>query len=393
MVKKYLFTEEKIFKEVSDLLFKTNIFSILKLDSTEIRHTNMIEWLLTLNNYQGLKELIKIHKKMNIDVESIDTDSIIFYNDKPFSFIFQESNLTYRPDLIINFKCNNNNYYILIENKINAYENEYYTKEFQTDKYYKEINGMNIKNVFYIFLDAKRNDPRCSEYERLDYHDFYNKIMKNIKLENKDELFIYKQYCNSLMKPVLSDNDIMLDTIYAIDNDKEYEKIYGNKTNEYIKEFHNIKEHSEKEIKDYLVIKYIYYCIDYNKKQDIDPNIKKLLFGTKKRNYKWMYNGVYSFNSTIVKKLCIDLINNNEKELLEKISKIKIQSESLVVHDIKAIQKEWENWLIKHKATIDDYYTKLSENFYVYKYIPYETMKDISKAINNPKYEIKTMED
>ena len=79
-MKDYSFSIEETYQKTYDLLFGTNIFSILKFDSSEIRHTNMIEWLLCLNHYQGLKKLVEWHNKMNTDYNMWEIIKLKGYN-------------------------------------------------------------------------------------------------------------------------------------------------------------------------------------------------------------------------------------------------------------------------------------------------------------------------
>lgn len=380
------FANNIIFNDVYSLLFDSNVFSILKFDSSEIRHTNMIEWILSLDNYLGLKRLIKLFNDFNIDVNEIS--DIEFYNDKPFNVLFENSTIKERPDLLIRFKFNGKLYNMLIENKIDAFENEYENGMSQTELYYDEIKRLGlIDKTIFIFLDAKGNDSKCNEYNKLNYNDFYNEIIKGIDV-NGNDYFIYEQYVNSLMKPVICDNDIMVDTIYAIDDDIDYESVYTEESNEYIRNHYN----DEVKDKDYLTLKYIYYCINYKDDTVIEDDIKEKLFGTKRKTYKWKYNGVYSTNLDIVKHLCIDLYDN-DKELLDRLFNVKVGADDLLCKDIVYLSKNndaWVEYLSKHKTTIDDYYIKLKEDLYVRNYITYDVMEMISKCLKDTKYKIES---
>ena len=378
------FVENENYINTYNLLFDSNIFSILNIDCSEISHTKIIEWILSLNHYQGLKKLIKWYDN-NIDITKIDEESIVFYNDKPFNIMFNNSSLSNRPDLFINTICNKEEYYILIENKIDAFENEYENNKYQTELYYEEIKKIGLKNVLYIFLDAKDNNPKCDKYKNLNYDDFYNNIIKTIEVTKSNDKFIYTQYVNSLLKPKIINDDFTIDTIYAINKDVDYNSMYSEDINDYIKRYDLLKEHSVDEVKKYLTIKYIYYCIDYNGGIEIDPIIKQILFGTEKKKHKWKYNGVYSSNISIIKKICMDLKKNKEIELLNKISSITINKDKLIVYDLEYESKKdsWIKWCKKHKTTIEDYYIKLFDNFYMFKYIPYETMIEIANLLNN----------
>ena len=391
----YDFVNDKIFKNVEGLLFDSNLFSILKFDSTEIRHTNMIEWLLSLDNSRGLKELIKFCNK-KIDLNKIDYDNINYYNDRPFNQIFVSSDISNRPDLLIEFNYLNDKekYYILIENKINAFENEYENGKYQTTLYREEMIRLDIKNVIYIFLDTKGNKSNCKDYININYDTFYNEILKKIiegNVSDKEKL-IYNEYINSLKRPSFDKDDIITDDIYVFDKKelnefKDFYIQYKDSINIFLNNY------SKEEIKIYEILKYIIYSISYKKVYDVgDKIIDCLNLSTKRSSYKWSYNGVYSTNIDLVKKLCEDLIND-DSIYFELIKDIKVGADRLLINNLddEAKTPGWEKYLIKNtNKKIDDFYVKLDtrKKWYLRNYIGYDTMKEISNMLSDNKYKI-----
>ena len=396
----YSFVSSDLYKEISNLLNKPNIFTILKFDSSEIRHTNMLEWILELEDYKGFYYLINLLDK---NFGEIDSKTIIFHNNKPLNQIFDKDYLVNNeeyynkiPDLVIEFSSNDEKKYILIENKIDQLENEYVIdgeKKSQTQLYYDAL--VKKENVFFIFLDAKGSNAISDKYLSLSYEDLYNFVLKKIDPQDEDERAIFNQYINSLKRPIFEmDKNEYKDFnhgIYVTDSlDEKYDRFfenYQNEINEYI---------SNNKVKDetYLVLKYALYCVKDDKK--INNEIKNYFNETGR--HKWRYKQWTGFKTTIVEKLFIDLLDNN-KDLFNRIIDRTFGNfpDKLLVKDLYKYAREdsgWQKWINdKEDRKLEDinyYYNSFSYNNEIYYYrnwIKDNVLDDLNKTLKDNNWE------
>ena len=123
-----------------------NIFRVLKLENYEIRHSNLLAWLLSPNQTHSikgafLKEFIeKAAYKKSISITYKDNDDIKVYREQDNIDI-----------LVIN---NTQNYLILIENKINSNQHDN-----QLERYAQIVEKDFQKyQKIYIYLKPEKNE-------------------------------------------------------------------------------------------------------------------------------------------------------------------------------------------------------------------------------------------
>lgn len=144
-----------------------NIFRVLKLENYEIRHSNLLAWLLSPNQTHCIKGAFlkkfieKAASKKNISITYKDNDDIKVYREQDNIDI-----------LVIN---NTQNYLILIENKINSNQHDN-----QLERYAQivEKDFQKYKKI-YIYLKPEKNEVLPEYYVDMSYREILN-IIKDV---------------------------------------------------------------------------------------------------------------------------------------------------------------------------------------------------------------------
>ncbi len=191
-----------------------NIFDVLKIAKTEIRHSNTIAWLLDPNENHGLNEKILLGLVKNIashlDVESsikllsIDLNDFKVYREK------------YNIDILL--VSTKNKVVICIENKVCSYEHG------DQLNYYKGIveNSYKDFNKYYIYLTARNDEPSDGEnWKKFSYEKLVNIIDEAIKdneIISVEVYYFLKNYIEIVRYNVL-ENKELIDICQKIYND------------------------------------------------------------------------------------------------------------------------------------------------------------------------------
>ena len=153
-----------------------NIFRILKISKSEIRHSNFLAWLLNPNESHNLRDTFLKHFLLDI---SIDFDSLKFQD---FEIRRELKNI----DILIIA----NNFVVCIENKVESIEHSNQLVR------YKEI----IKESFpkhklhFVYLTTDGEEPSDAEYEKYSYSQIVETLINVLKLYERRLTSEVKQY-------------------------------------------------------------------------------------------------------------------------------------------------------------------------------------------------------
>lgn len=211
---------------------KFNLFDVLKISHTEIRHSNMLAWLLSPNEKHGfgdkiLKGFVQYVIKYNSDTKDSFPLLLMDYSD----FIIQRE--WNHIDLIA--ISEKSKFILCIENKIDSGEHDNQLQRYQKtiEEYYPEYN----KN--YIFLSPEGIE--ASEHEHwisMSYKDVLDIIEKNkTQLEvSADIKFLIENYVEIIRRDIMKKDEVekicreiyfkhkkALDLIYENRPDKAFE--------------------------------------------------------------------------------------------------------------------------------------------------------------------------
>lgn len=115
-----LMQDTNVFDRLSEWTNKINIFDVLKISKTEIRHSNVLGWLLDPNENHGLEDsfLYGILSKLSIDLDNDVAIRLLSSDLNTFKVSREWNNI----DLfLVSHECKT---VIAIENKIGSKEHE-----------------------------------------------------------------------------------------------------------------------------------------------------------------------------------------------------------------------------------------------------------------------------
>ena len=149
----------------------------------EDMHTNFLASLLKEDNVFGLRtkplklfiELLKVKDKNHLE-NKLKQDLLSNYSVSNIEVLTQESIGVGRLDLLIKFKIDNENYNIILENKLFGEE----SSEDQTKRYKKYLDDyFKDDNNIYVFLSLNNGSKISAEgdYIRIDYQELVNYVL------------------------------------------------------------------------------------------------------------------------------------------------------------------------------------------------------------------------
>lgn len=186
---------------LSPWIERFNIFDILKISRTEIRHINMLSWLLDPNENHGLgdKFLKNMFLKILKENEDKEYDSFKLLLMDLYSFrVFRE-----REHIDILLVSDKEKYVIAIENKIGSSEHNHQLERYHD--YLKE-EYENYKKIL-VFLTPDGDKPSDNEWGILSYEnilDTLDKVYNNCKLQPDADLLL-KNYIEVVRRDIVED--------------------------------------------------------------------------------------------------------------------------------------------------------------------------------------------
>lgn len=314
---------------------KFNLFDVLKISRTEIRHSNMLAWFLNPDENHGfgdkiLKGFVQFVIKNNSDDEDIFSTLLMDYHD----FIIQRE--WHNIDLLA--ISDESKFILCIENKIDSGEHDD-----QLNRYRKiiEEHYPNYKK-YYIFLSPTGIESSDPEYWiPMSYQDVLDIIEKNkSQLEvSTDIKILVENYIEIIKRDILKDEELakICRDIY-FKHQKALDLIYENRPDKASGLFEIItKWAAEKESENKLI-----FCRDFTTKSisrfrtekmdKLIPESEKPNSGWKSKNH-YFYEIQNSEGKEISMKFVLnsDNITTEQKELFERINKIcpsKMQKEN-----------------------------------------------------------------
>ncbi len=196
---------EPLYKWTNEL----NIFNILKLDRIEIRHSNMLSWLLDPNAVHGLNDkflkkiLIYATKGTNIDIMNGITPVDIDLMDLSDVVVYRE-----KENIDILVVSENNHLVMAIENKIGSNEHSNQLERYKTNL----INefGKNYSFVLIYLNPTGGESSDLNNWVSMGY-DFIleelNNLLQIYKIPDKAKIFI-EDYIKTIRRNVVEDKEI-----------------------------------------------------------------------------------------------------------------------------------------------------------------------------------------
>jgi len=200
-----------------------NVFNVLDINQYEIRHSNMLAWLLSPQQNHGLedsflknflREVFMNRKSMDAKTAFSVDEGILLYNLSTFKIEREVQTKTLEKTRYMDIVLTKDNdktkkIKIVIENKIRAKEgnnqlNDYYT---DTIKLYPESERW---HHLFIYLDAKDKKTNSKEWISINYNTVINALETSLRCKTPvpEAEVIIKNYLSTLKDITGSDTSI-----------------------------------------------------------------------------------------------------------------------------------------------------------------------------------------
>ena len=278
--------------ELNPWLSSFNLFDVLKITKNEIRHSNMLAWLLTASENHGLgDQFIKamIQKIVENDVvQRHDIFSVLLMDLYSFVVYREWKNI----DLLL--VSEEEKYLIAIENKVGSHEHSNQLKRYRRTL---ESDFPEYQKT-YIFLTPDGEEPSDNEYwEALTYQTIEEVIMCIIK---KNELLpdvelIIKNYIEVIRRDIVKDEKLIevCNKIYT-KHKRALDLIFESRPDEYSKLSYAIKS----ELKDLATQGIIIFQDELSSNRYIKfntPSMNKYLSEIEENNSSWNSKQIYYY--------------------------------------------------------------------------------------------------
>lgn len=206
-IRTFLENIDDIERELQPWLYNTNIFSILKMDKLEIRHSNFLAYLFDSNETHGLKDtffknFIVSCLSMNDSVEHFDVIDIFLNHYSDLEIYRERRNI----DLLIISK--EHKIILCIENKVEASESNGQLLKY---KHYVDETYPGYKKLF-VFLTPDGSSPSSTDWIVMTYKsivDLLQILLNRYELDSKVEILIM-DYIDVLKRSVTMDEELQM---------------------------------------------------------------------------------------------------------------------------------------------------------------------------------------
>lgn len=218
--------DEDCLEELSPWTGRFNIFDILKISRSEIRHSNMLGWLLDPNENHGLgdKFLRAVFQLIANNSSKHDVFEILLLDNSSFLVLREWRNI----DILLISKKERT--VIAIENKVGSHEHSNQLNRYRLilEKEFGDYKRM------YLFLTPDGEQPSDQEnWETISYQELVDeleRIASNTELLPDAELMI-KNYVEIIRRDIVEDQELVeiCNKIYQ-KHKRALDLIYENKT-------------------------------------------------------------------------------------------------------------------------------------------------------------------
>lgn len=199
----------EIEEQLSPWISGFNIFDILKTTNIEIRHSNILSWLLSPTESHGLRDdffkefMLRLFENYREDLEKIGISIFhISLKDYTDSYVFRE-----KDNIDILLTNHNHKLNLVIENKVWSG-----VRNGQLEKYYKNIQTHfpDYKNIF-VYLTPEGYIPKNDSYIPISYSDIIEILTK---IKDKSNLstkvsFVIEDYVTAIRRNLVMDEELI----------------------------------------------------------------------------------------------------------------------------------------------------------------------------------------
>lgn len=188
-----------------------NIFDVLKISRTEIRHSNLLSWLIDPNENHGLGDSFLYGIIVLLSKELDQKTALHLLSSDLYSYnVFREWN---HIDILL--ISNQNRVVLAIENKVGAHEhNSGNSEESQLITYKNKITAQyyDYKKI-YIYLTPDGEEPSDNDWITLNYSDVVTVLEKVYSSKanqlGSDVSLLIKNYIDNIKKNITMDQELI----------------------------------------------------------------------------------------------------------------------------------------------------------------------------------------
>jgi hypothetical protein len=211
-----LVMDDENLSELEALLAKFNLFRVLKADRNELRHSNMLAWLLTPSEAHGLDEQFLRRWLMEVTHSASASDSPAGGNLSPVWIDAADiSEIRVRRewqslDVIVEFTASvsgrREHWVVAIENKVNAQQGQ-----LQLEGYRKTVARQfrHANQTIFIFLTKNEEQPADPYWVTSTYADVLRALERCVAARRdtigREPLFLIEQYLELLRDDFMED--------------------------------------------------------------------------------------------------------------------------------------------------------------------------------------------
>lgn len=332
-----------------------DIASIYGVDKFEIRHSNVLKWILEPKGNEAIKylpirNLLKLIQNTNKYYDFynyINLDISIIEDVK----IQREK---YNIDLLITFKLNNEDYLVVIENKLESmvHDNQLEVYKAKVNEVYKSYKKL------YVFLHPGYHaNPRNqtlvdeAEYISITYQNLYDYILKPLAEFTTDstvKLMVY-YYIHTLC---CYDSDNVIGLIVTDEERKSLESLF--KDSEILTMIDSLYNNVKNDYTEYYQEHKLTFIQIFNKylsftnEEKLKEKIVKIL-----KTKTYILNGSpYNGISNLLQDLFESLLKTNTINDLNELIYLLSEIDPLLVEEKDLLQVEHKNWYLRNPKII-----------------------------------------
>lgn len=220
-----------------DYTQEANIFTILKSDFFEIRHSNMLAWLLNPNENHGFGD--KFLKKVLFEASDSSVNKISPFNIELTDFsdvsVYREK---YHIDILI--VSDTNKLVVAVENKVKSGEHDN-----QLNRYAKILDEQYAHfDMILIYLTPDGTDASSDKWVNMGYgfiQEQLDSLLKNYSIPDKNKIYI-NDYITTIRRNIVGDEQLKKICMQIYNKHKAaLDLIYENKPNIKSEMFEKIK--------------------------------------------------------------------------------------------------------------------------------------------------------
>lgn len=359
-----------------------DIASIYGVSNHEIKHSNVLRWILEPKSdeaidYLPIRNLLKlIQDKNNCNdyFNVIDIASALITN-------VQVKRERYNIDILITLKLNSENYIIVIENKLESGVHDNQLKDYKDTVLNKYKSYKPLFVLLYSGYDAKSKEEADKlNYISITYQEIYDSILNNVaeftnNLETKNIIndYIHCLACyNTDTIPVLIVTDKERKCLKSLFEDEQINKmldnLYNNKNDEYTQFYH---------VNKLLFMQMFYKYSSLYSTSENAVKMKKIL-----RDKSYILNGTHHNGiGELLKVLFNTLLESHDIEELKDLINLYPDSVPLLIeeHEIDNLDtKTHKGWYLNNPKLVE----KGGKTYYVLSAWTLKEYEDLKERVN-----------